>query len=258
MHGVPIMDKNLKLLNLDQCIDETLEHASNWLDAKPVPTGKYDVIFYMDALSELLEVFSNCFSAKEAIEKTNPWENKLNQEVAATNFTLIDSPLYNDALFHYHIDSEGMLKKDLTLIENGILKSFYHNTATAKYFSTASTGHASRDPRSSLNVTGTNLIIKAGKHSDSEVHDDTYLEIIDLMGLHSGGDPISGEFSFGASGYLCKNGKRLQPVKGITVAGNFNKLICGISRIGAELKHNNSRTLFGPLIRFSNLAVAGK
>ena len=151
-----------------------------------------------------------------------------------------------------------MLKQDLTLIENGKLKSFYHNTATAKYFGIKSTGHASRSPKSSLDVTATNWLISAGTNSTSEMLDDTYLEIIDLMGLHSGCDSVSGEFSFGASGYLCKNGKRIQPVKGVTVAGNFNQLLCGISRMGNELKHNSSRSLFSPLIRFSNLAVAGK
>ena len=77
------------------------------------------------------------------------------------------------------------------------------------------------------------------------------------MGLGSAEGSISGEFSFGASGYLCKDGKRIQPVKEITVAGNFNKLLFDISRMGSELKKNSSSNLFSPLIRFSELYVAG-
>ena len=102
------------------------------------------------------------------------------------------------------------MKKDLTLIENGILKTFYHNTATASFYNTQSTGHAIRGTRSSLNVSGSNLVITPGSMSDSDVQEGTYLEVIDVMGIGPGSDSISGEFSFGASGYLCKNGKRIQ------------------------------------------------
>lgn len=258
MHYASILGKELKHLDINECIEEALEHSVNWLQAKPVTSGKYEVIFNTETLADLMNVFSNYFSAKDAIEKTNPWESKMGQSVAIENFTMIDSPLYKDAFTHHYVDSEGTLRRDLTLVENGVLKSFYHNTATAKHFGTTTTGHASRGAKSSLNVSSTNWLIKAGAHTDSEVKDGTYLEVIDVMGLHSGGDNISGEFSFGASGYLCKDGKRIQPVKEITIAGNFNKLLFGITRMGNELKHNTNRGTFSPLIRFSDLYVAGK
>lgn len=257
MHSRSIRGRSLDRLDLNQCIEECLEHAINWLNAKPIPTGKYDVIFHIDVLAEMLDAFSNYFSAKDAIEKTNPWETKLGQSVALENFTLIDSPFYQDAFNHYYTDSEGMLKKDLTLIENGTLKSFYHNSATAHYYGTVSTGHASREARYSLDVAPSNRLIKPGKHSADDVTEGIYLEVIDVMGLGRG-DNVSGEFSFGASGYLCKDGKRIQAVKEITVAGNFNKLLLGISRMGSELKANCSRDTFSPVIRFSELYIAGK
>jgi PmbA protein len=256
MHFSSIYGKSLDVLDLNSCVDECLEHAINWLQAKPIASGKYDVIFNTEVLNDLLHSFGNYFSAKDAIEKTNPWEEKLGQSIASADFSLIDSPLYKDAFTHYYVDNEGMLKQDLTLIENGMLKSFYHNTATANYYKTNSTGHASRGARSSLNVAPTNWLIKPGKFSEKDVTDGIYLEVIDTMGL-GGGDNISGEFSFGASGYLCKDGKRIQPVKEITVAGNFNKLLLGISRMGNELKHNSSFSMFSPLIRFSDLYIAG-
>ncbi len=257
MHYSPMQERTLAQMDLNQCIEETLEHAVSWLQARPVSTGKYDVIFDTQVLSEIMGAFSSCFSAKEAIEKTNPWEGKLNQKVADINFTMIDSPLYQDAFFKHHVDSEGMLKSDLTLIENGVLKSFYHNTATANYYKTTSTGHASRGAKSALGVSGSNWLIQPGKSSKDEVTDGTYLEIIDVMGIGPGSDSVSGEFSFGASGYLCKNGKRIQPVKGITVAGNFNKLLNGIKCMGRDLEHNHSRGMFSPLIKISDLSVAG-
>jgi PmbA protein len=246
-HNASMLSRDLKKLDLEAAIEECLEHSINWLRAAPVPTGKYDVIFHTEVLTSLIGAFSSCFSAKAAMNKTNMWEHKLGELVAATNFTMIDMPAYKDAE-----------KTDLTLIENGVFKSFYHNTATANYFGTKTTGHASRSPKSSLGVTGTNWVITPGTTSHSDMVEGTYLEVVDVMGIGPGSDDVSGEFSFGASGYLCKSGKRIQPVKGITIAGNFNRLLSGISRMGTELKHNDSRSTFAPLIRFSDLSVAGK
>lgn len=257
MHYVGVNTKSLKNFDLNQCVEECLEHAVNWLEAKPVASGNYNVIFMPDVLGELLYSFSNYFSAKEAMEKTNPWESKLNQAVASSRFTLVDVPKYQDAYTQYFVDSEGVERKDLTLIENGVLKSFYHNTATAKYFKTTTTGHASRSAKSSLNVSGTNWLIKPGTMKENEVTEGLYLEIHDTMGLGRG-DNLSGDFSFGASGYLCKDGVRIQPVKEITIAGNFNKMLTGDFKMGAILQANSSLSFFSPKIKFNDLYIAGK
>ncbi|MBY0413863.1 MAG: TldD/PmbA family protein [Bdellovibrionales bacterium] len=256
-HYAQMLGRKLSDLNLEKAIDESILHSANWLEAKPVKTGKYDVVLDLEILQGLMSVFSHLFSAKEAIFKTNPWADKIGHAVAGSNFTLIDSPQYAEAFFKQVVDKEGTFIKDLTLIENGVLKSFYHNTATAKHFGVETTGHATRAPRGPLNVSGTNLMIRPGSHSESEVLADTYLEIIDVMGLGPGSDEMSGDFSFGASGYLCKEGKRILPVKGITVAGNYNKLLNSITRMGSELKSNHDQSFFAPLMRFSDLSVAG-
>ena len=139
-----------------------------------------------------------------------------------------------------------------------MLKNFYHNSATANFFKTTTTGHASRGPKSALGVSGTNRLIKAGSTNEASLLSGTYLEIHSLQGLHSGANAISGEFSFGASGYLCRDGKRIQPIKGITVAGNYHKMLLNIGAIGDTLYNTNDKGLFAPLIRFSNVRIAGK
>lgn len=252
-----MMGRKLSDLNLDECIETCLTHSRNWLNAKSVKTGKYDVIFTPEILNSMLLSYFNHFSAKSAIEETNPWREKLNQQVASTQFSLIDSPMYADAFFKHSIDSEGAIKKDLTLIEDGIFKTFFHNTATASFFKTNSTASASRYTRSSLNVGSSNWLIRPGKLSKDEVQDGQYLEIISVMGMGPGTDNITGDFSFGASGYLCQNGKRIQSVKGITVAGNFNRLLTDIRAMGSDLLNNNSKSIFTPMIKFADLSVAG-
>lgn len=258
MHYHGVMGSKLKDLDLDACVNESLEHASNWLKAQPVKTGSYDVIFTPEEFVDVFYCFSNMFSAKAAWDKVNPFAEKLNKSVAFSELSIIDVPNYKDAFFTYEFDSEGVKRNDLTLIENGVLKNFYHNTSTANYFKTQTTGHASRGPKSSLGVGGTNKLIQAGSTSGSDIKSGEYLEIHALQGLHSGANSISGEFSFGASGYLCRDGKRIQPVKGITIAGNYHHMLMNIKAIGDVIHSNTRQSFFAPMIRFGGLSVAGK
>ncbi len=242
-------------LDFEKCISESLEHASNWLGAKPVATGSYDIIFHTDELESIFNCFSGIFSAKGAWDKVNPFADKLNNIVAHKEISVVDMPRFKDAFYNYHFDSEGVDRKDLCLLENGELKNFYHNSSTANYFKTQTTGHASRSSKGGLGVSGTNIIFKKG--SEKSPTSGTYIELCSLQGLHSGASAISGEFSFGASGYLCRDGKREKPIKGITVAGNFYKMLKEIECVGDRVFANSSETFFAPIIRFSNMKVAG-
>ena len=75
--------------------------------------------------------------------------------------------------------------------------------------------------------------------------------------LMSGANAISGNFSFGAAGFLCKDGERIQPVRQITVAGNFFEMLKQIRLIGGQQHWNWSRSCLMPSIRFSDVAISG-
>ena len=79
----------------------------------------------------------------------------------------------------------------------------------------------------------------------------------DLSGLHSGANAISGDFSFGASGFLCRDGVRQQALRGITVAGNFYKMLNQISCIGDTQHWNWQKSSLMAPIRFAEMAVSG-
>ena len=143
------------------------------------------------------------------------------------------------------------------MIANGSLQTLIHHSATASYFDTETTGHASRGPRSTLGVSLHQGEIAAGAEDLPTLHSGEYLELTDLTGLHSGANAISGNFSFGASGYLCKDGERIQAVRGITVAGNFYEMLNKISMIGNQQHWNESRSALMPSIRFADVAISG-
>jgi PmbA protein len=59
--------------------------------------------------------------------------------------------------------------------------------------------------------------------------------ITELMGVHLA-DPVSGEFSLGASGMWIEHGEALFPVKGVTVSGSIHDLFCGVDELGNDLR----------------------
>jgi PmbA protein len=245
-------------LNVAKLIHEAHYNAKELMKGSAIPSGPRDVIFDVHMLAGLFSRFSGLFSGKGAMEGHNPFRDKLGQKVAHDSLSIQDKPLYQPGMLYSTFDSEGALRSDMNLIEKGILQNFYHNTATAKHFKTKTTAHASRSAKSHLEVAGTQLFIEPGTSSEKDLKSGEYLLIKELAGLHSGTNPISGDFSLACKGYLCRNGEVLQPVSQITVAGNFFQMMHNVVALGdASTLDNSSLAFFAPQIRFSDLQITG-
>lgn len=86
------------------------------------------------------------------------------------------------------------------------------------------------------------------------------LLITEVAGLHAGANAVSGDFSLSAKGFAVQNGQKTEPVKQITIAGNFFSLLTNIEAVGSDLKFGlPSSSQFGsPSILVKELSVAGK
>ena len=257
MHVQSSVVRKLDQLDYKSCVTESYEHAKGLLDGEAIKTGEYDIVFSPDKLAQFFGVFGAVFSAKAAVNDMNPFKDKLGTVVAKTDLTITDSPLLENGFAYSIFDGEGNLMSDTPLIENGELKSFYHNSYTAKKLGHENNFNATRGPKSTLGVGGTNKVISSVEKDDSSFDKGEYFEIITDQGMHSGSDYISGDFSFAASGYLVRDGKRISPVKGVTVSGNFYEVLKNISNIGQKVESNTSSTFFSPKIRFKGMSVAG-
>lgn len=245
-------------LNVSELIETVASTSLDLLEGKPIPSKRYDVIFDRECQVEMFSVFSMVLSGKAAKEGINPWREKLGEVVADSRLTLSDRPLLMDGFGYSLFDSEGSATADMDFIVDGKLNSMMHNSVTASHFGLDTTGHASRGTRSTLGVGMHQLVMGAGEASASEVYASEYLEVTSMAGLHSGANAISGDFSLGVSGFLCRDGKRVQPVRGVTVAGNFYKMLNQIQCIGDERFWNWERTAWMPSIRFADLAISGQ
>ncbi len=257
MYSSSTIGRSFAELDLHACVEEASETALKLIDAKAIPTGRYDVIFAVDEWESLLGAHLGAFSAKAAKEGTGYYRDKLEKAIAHSGLTMRDLPKYADGFSFSAFDDEGVPHQDLTVIEKGVLKSFYHNTATARYFKTKTTGHAGRGARGSLGVSSTQLVFDQGSASESELYSGQVLKVISLKGLHSGTNAVSGHFSLALEGILYKDGKAQQMVKDVTLSANFYEILNGIQAIGSKLEASSGRGFFSPSLRFAGISVAG-
>jgi PmbA protein len=247
----------LKDLDLAAFGGELVYKAVETLDPEPFQTRTLPVIFHREAMASLLEVFSELFSGENALKGKTPLANRKGEKVASELFTLVDDGTLGRGYSTHPYDDEGTPQQRKVLVEAGVFKGFLHSLYTARAMNETPTGNGLRSSFTSPPSVGiTNLYLRAGEVSFEELLNSAgeVLVVFDLMGLHTA-DPVSGDFSLGASGVLYRNGKKVQAVRGVTVAGNFLEIIRNISAVGKDLTFYGS--VGSPSVLVENITIGG-
>ena len=234
---------------------EMLENTSRLLGAKPLKTGRYRAYFEPRAFANLMNLFAFMLSGKTVVEGKSRFADKLGQQVASGVFNLIDDPLLPDGKGNRPFDSEGTPARTLHLIENGTLNSFMHNTATARALKQENTGHASRSYKGTLGVAPSNLFVAPGAGVELEQG----VIVTDMMGVHAGANPISGDFSLQAFGLNVEKGEVTHPVDNFAISGNLPELLTRITAVGDELRWYPQGSMTGaPMVEGGRAFVRGR
>lgn len=248
----------------EELAKKIVDEGLSKLGAKPVKTGNYEVILRYDAMGDLFSTFLSNFSAESVQKDLSALKGKLGEQIAVSEFNLIDNPHLEVGLASRGYDSEGVATRPQKIIENGQLKTYFHNLKTAKKDGISSTGHAHKSSyKGTLGISPSNLYIEKGEKTREDMMREIGegLLISDLSGLHSGVNALSGQFSLLAEGYYFKDGKIEYPVDQITIAGNFYDILKNIKCIGNDLEFgmpSGGSYIGTPSIAVGNLVVAGE
>lgn len=192
----------------------------------------------------------------EAVQKGKSlFQNK--DKAASELVTLVDDGLLAGGLGTAPFDDEGVRQSRKVLVNCGSLEQLLHNTYSAKKAGTVSTGNASRGSYKGLpGISAANFFLNPGKISAEEIMGSVKrgFYVTEVMGLHTA-NPISGEFSLGACGFLIENGKKARPVKGVAIAGNLQDLLNNIDLVGSDLCFYGS--VGAPTVRIKKMTIAG-
>lgn len=236
------MTNNFSEINAKAIAESAVKKSLDRLGRNELKSGKYNVVINNEAFASLLGTFWSVFSAKNVQEGKSLLKGKVNSQIAVESVNITDNGRIKDGIFSTPFDSEGFPTQETVLVENGILKSFLHNSVTAHKDGVSSTGNGSRSYKSSLDVSHSNLIFKPmqNKKEDLLCKFDELVEIVSFAGLHSGTSVISGDFSLSCEGFLYKNGQRSGSLAPFTISGNFLELLNNIELIADDLKYSSS------------------
>ncbi len=242
---------------------EAVTTALDKLGASVAESGKYDIVFDGREFRSILSVFSAAFSAKNAQLGISLLAGKEGTAIAAPHVTIVDDPMREGAPIKTNFDGEGVATARRTIVENGVLNTLLYDLTTAKKAGVESTGNAHRSYASPVSIAPYNFAIQAGDASLDELFAKvgTGIYITECKGLHAGADAVTGDFSIESAGFMIRDGKRAEPVKSFTVAGNFFELLKEIDTLGNEIRWGipGGSTVFGsPDVLVRNMSVAGK
>jgi PmbA protein len=188
--------------------------------SRPRP-GKYPVLFDARVSSTLLGHLAGAISGAAVARKTSFLLDKLGTRVFGEGITIVDDPLRPRGLRSRPFDAEGLRVARQDLVSAGVLRSWMAESASARQLGIDPTGHAARGVSGAPSSAPSNLYMEAGSRSREELlaaFPEAVL-VVELIG--QGANPVTGDYSRGAAGFMVRDGAIAEPVAEITIASNL-------------------------------------
>jgi PmbA protein len=211
------------------------------LGATKPETARVPVVLDPFAASEFLGVLADALSADAVLKGRSLFADRVGEHLGSDAFTLVDDGTILDGPAACPVDGEGVPSGRTELFTAGVLQGFLHSTYTARRAGGGqrSTGNAKRGGYKSAPGVGTsNFFVEAGTRSVEDLYAmaEGGVLINELTGVHSGANPISGEFSVGATGLRIAGGGLAEPVREMTIASTLPDMLKGVLAVGDDLR----------------------
>ena len=226
------------LLDLGRAAEEAAERATRLLGATKPASGRTTVVLDPFVTAQFLGIISSTLNGEAVVKGRSLFKDRLGDEVAPPFVHLVDDPTNPLAYTATDVDGEGLAARRNALIEGGRLRMFTHNSYSARRAGTTSTGNAIRGGFGGTPGVGAlALSLEPGTRSQAEIISgiDHGLLVQSVTGIHSGVNPISGDFSTGAAGLMIRNGQVGEPVREFTIASTLQRMLLDIVEVGADI-----------------------
>lgn len=237
-------------VSVAEAADEAVDRATRLLGATQPEGGLVSLILEPRMAATVMGIIGGMLGGEAVLKGRSPFADRLGDEIAAPVVNLVDDPTDERSLGADTHDGEGLATRRNVLIQDGVLRTFLHNTYTGKRSGGISTGSAVRGYRSTPGVGCQALALAPGAGSLDELIAGVELGVLvqSMTGLHSGVNPTSGDFSVGVEGLMVRNGRLAEPVREATVASTLQKLLLGVEAVGGELEWTPGGTAAAPIV----------
>jgi PmbA protein len=188
--------------------------------SRPKP-GRYPVLFDPRVASTLLGHFAGAISGAAIARKTSFLQGRLGAQVFAPGVTIVDDPLRRRGLRSRPFDGEGVRTSRGELVSGGILNQWIAESASARQLGIEPTGHAARGVGGAPSASPSNLYVDAGSRSPAQLLAGFAEAVLVIELIGQGVNPVTGDYSRGAVGFMVRGGEIAEPVSEITIASNL-------------------------------------
>ena len=225
-------------LDVGEAAADAAGRATRLLGAVQPPGGRFTVVLDPFVTAQFLGIIGSTMSGEAVLKGRSLFADRLDAEVATAAITLVDDPTNPLAYTASETDGEGLASRRNVLIDGGVLRMFVHNSYTGRRSGTASTANAVRGFKSTPGVGCRALSLAPGAKQQSELLADVGNGVLvsSVSGLHSGVNPVSGDFSTGAEGLRITGGSLAEPLREFTVASTLQRMLQDVVAVGADVE----------------------
>ncbi len=204
--------------------ERTLARAGS----KKPPTGAFPVLYDERISSGLIGHLLQAANGSSVARGSSWLRDKLGAQVLPEGLDIVEDPHRPRVSGSKPFDAEGLATRKRSIVENGVLKGWTLDLATARKLGMESTASAARGPSGPPSPSLTNIALTEGDKSRDDLLADmgTGLLVTSLIG--SSINPTTGDYSRGASGFWVDQGEIAYPVNECTIAGNLHEMLRSI------------------------------
>ncbi len=230
------------------------ERAVKRLNPRKVATRRVPVVFDSRISGSLVGHLASASNGSSITRKTSFLREKLGEKIFASGIHIVDDPLRPRGLRSRPFDAEGIAGQKRKLVEDGVLKTWLLDCATARELGLQTTGHAQRGVSSTPSPAPSNLHLAPGDKSPEELIADIEdgFFVTDMIGM--GVNLVTGDYSRGASGFWIENGKCTYPVSEVTIAGHLFEMFATLVPANDLVFRYGTNA---PTVRLEGMTVAG-
>lgn len=219
--------------------------AVTMLAPKKIPSGRYPVVIENGCASKVLSPIFSALNGGAIYQRNSFLLDSLGKEIFPNKLTIVDKPRTKKAIGARLFDNEGIATKNMSIIDKGVVSTYFINTYYAGKLNTSPTVDSCSVP----------TIAPLGDKDKIAMIQSLGTGVL-ITGFNGGNhNPSTGDFSFGIEGFFFKNGEICHPIKEMNMTGNIISLWADILHIGEDLRpYTMWRT---PSLSFANVNLSG-
>ncbi len=204
------------------------------LNAKPITTGNYPVVFAADIAPSLFNQLTSAIRGGALYRQSSFLLDHLGKQIFPDTIHIHEQPHLSKGLGSANFDSEGVATQSRDIIQDGVLQGYVLDSYSARKLGMASTGNAGGVHNLTVDHHGLSfeqLLQQMG----------TGILVTETMGM--GINIVTGDYSQGAAGFWVENGEIQYPIDEFTIASNLREMFMGIQAIADNIElRGNTRT----------------